>query len=516
MMFEKLVGRVRRRWKARDYMHRGHVLVASVGAAVLVTACGGTGGVDGRSESPGGNGNTSLTVGFAQEPPSWNYLQNASTAIRSLLMLNVLEPLLEEKEDGSFVPLLAESFEVSDDGLEYTFHIREATFHDGSDLSADDVVYSLSLSQESTLADLAGPYESVKTIEKVDEQTVRVVLSEPSQSFLEAMATDSALIVPEGSEGSLDRQPVGTGSFVFAEWRNGVEVSLDRHNDYWGEPPQFAQVTWRFITDPNAAINALLAGDVDLISPVNALDRVESAERQGYIAHETAGNEIHYVSLNAADEVFDDPRIRQAIAHAIDRDAYVAAIPVPLEPICVLVNPATESWNSDYCPYPYDPDQARQLLAEAGAEGLELRFPHLAGTAAPELFRQQLADVGITLKTEPLDLATFLEQVLERADYQFTTISGPQQIDSWKCPGWYLQDCFEEFDSLLNEANTSLDREEWTEKRREAVEIHAERAYLIPLANQDQITLHRDNLEGLKAHSSSSEFDLRGLRWTED
>lgn len=489
-------------------------LLIGLGVALAFTACSSKGAARDQSNS--------LVVASPQEPPDWDYVRNPSTAIRQVLVLNVLEPLLEKQEDGSFKPLVAESYKASKDGLTYTFTIREATFHDGSELSADDVAYSLNYNKSSTDGDVSAPFKAVKAIKKVDDRTVKVTLKKPSQKFLEGMSSHSALVIPEGGKGKLKKQPVGTGPFVFDKWRSGVQVGLKRHEDYWGDKPSFEHITWRFIGEETASVNSLLARDIDLITPIvgDGMERVKSVDQTaGFAAHLAAGAEITYLSLNAKEKVFDDKRVREAIAHAVDRQTLIdGALAGLAKPTCVFVNPATEQWNSDACAYSHDPARARELLAEAGANDVKLRFVYLKSNYFPpsmEILTQQLKDVGISVESQGLDLATYLDQIVGKADYELTHITGPQKIDSWTCPGWFTGDCVKNFDGLLREADASVERSGWADLRRQAVEMHAERAYLIPLANVDLITLHRDDLTGLKSFTSSSEVDLRSLRWKE-
>ncbi len=500
----------RSRWRSRSPW----VVIAGLALALLAASCGGGTGAGGAGS---GDGRDALTVTFSQEPANWNYLQNEATTIRSLLVLNVLEPLLDKQEDGSLEPLLAESYEVSDDGLEYTFTLREATFHDGAELSADDVVYSLEQSRASQLTDISGPYEPVTQIAKADDRSVVVTLSRPSQQFLEAMSSDSALIIPDGSVDSLQTSPIGTGPFSFQSWRHGAQVALERNEDYWGDKPAMRTVTWRFITDAQAAINALLAGDVDMIaaSTANTAQVDSVASTPGFAEQIVAGSEIVYLSLNADDPAFADERVRQAVAYSLDRQAFIDGTTGFGEPTCVLVNPPTEPWNSDYCPYPHDPDKARELLTEAGGLGLTLHYTYLEGTEnGVAIVTQGLEQAGFKVERERLDLATYIERVLTNGQYQLTHIAGPQQVDSWTCPGFFTHDCYAEFDDLLAQADRALDRTEWADLRREAVELQADRAFLIPAWTITFPTLHRDDLSGLKPFRSSSEVDLRGLQWS--
>ena len=478
---------------------------------LVSAACSDNGGTTGTQATK-----DSLAIAFEQEPSDWNYLRSPATAIRSLLMLNVLEPLLDKKEDGTLTPLLAESYTVSDDGLVYTFKIREAVFSDGSALTADDVVYSLEQARTTKLQDVSGRLKAVKQISKTDDRTVTVTLSTPSQRFLEAMSTDSGIVIPEGSANSLNKAPVGSGPFIFRAWKNGIQVDLDRNDRYWGQKSAVRTVKWRFIEDPTAAINALRADDVDMIAGFwgNKAQIDSITNTPGFAKNVIAGSNMVYLSLNADDPAFADARVRQAVAYSLDRQAFISGTGDNGRPACVFVNPPNVPWKSDKCPYPHDPDKARQLLTEAGKQGLNLRYTALSGTSAPPIVEQGLERAGFKVQIQYIDFPAYLDRVLTKAQYQFTHISGPQQIDTWVCPGFFTKDCYPEFDDLLARADRALDRSEWADLRREAVEKHAERAYLIPVNTTNVTTLHRAGLAGSKSFSSNSEVDLRGLHWS--
>lgn len=503
---------------------RWAVAAVPVVLALVVAACGGSSDDGGSGDAGVGDRpqTTTLRVAHPQEPPNWDYIQGAATAIRALLVHNVVEPLIEKMEDGSFEPLLAESFEVSDDGLVYVFRLREAQFHDGSAMTSEDVVASLELNRNSPNGGMSVAFEAVETIVATDERTVTVTLSQVSQRFLDGMSGNSGLIIPKGHEADLAQSPIGTGPYRFESWRPGVDVTLQRFDDYWGDLPYFETVDYRFIADETASLNALLAGDIDIVGSIlgEGIDRFAAIdETPGFVGATTAGFELTYLSMNADDPKFADERVRQAIAHAIDRQPILdGAFAGLAQATCVFANPPNVPWNSDYCPYPYDPDRSRELLAEAGVPDLTIDFKFLTIAEFPpimEVVTAQLQAVGITVETEGLELATYIEDILGEGEpnYQFTSLSGPQQIDAWVCPGWFTRDCVPEFDQLLLDADAAVDLEDWADLRREAIELHADRAFLIPVGNKDEVSVLRDDLVGLKPYRNASELDFRAMRW---
>ena len=210
-------------------------------------------------------GTTNLVMSTPQQPPNWDYTVGTATAINGVLFLNVIEPLLETQQDGSLKPLLA-SYEVTPDGLTYTFKLIKAKFHDGTDFDADDVLYSFEQYKKSPRPEISKTFDAVSNIEKVDASTVKVTLSRPSQAFLAGMSGLAGMMLPEGGLDNLAKAPVGTGPFSFGEWKPGIEVDVKRFEDYHGDKPYFENVRIRFIGDEIAAVNALMAGDIDLIN----------------------------------------------------------------------------------------------------------------------------------------------------------------------------------------------------------------------------------------------------------
>lgn len=499
------------------------IALAAVATAALVLSLAGP--ADAQA------GRTTLTWSHPQEPPNWNYWSTGASALSVPTFHNVLEPLVEKMGDGSIAPLLATSWEISDDGLTYTFTLREAKFHDGSDFDADDVVYSLMKNKESPQATLSTPLATVNSVEAVDARTVRITLSQPSQRLLPNLGLMSGIIVPEGAHETLDlaTQMIGTGPYVFGEYRPDVHLMLNRFEDYWGEKPHFTEVTHRFIPDETAAINALLAGEIDMVASVfgEGLDRIGTVARDDrFEVIIPAPFETNYMFLSTRSETLRDIRVRQAIAHAIYRDDYLQAAQAGYgETTCQWVVPFSEPWNNDYCPYEYDLEKSRALLAEAGHENLELDFPFVNVAEHPtikDIVVAQLAEAGITLNVRSLDLATWLEQVNRDGDYEFSNLTSNVSLESFVCNGGRQPlgrpdtvECVPEFDELVRNSDAILDRDEYIEAMAEMAAVFSEAAWVIPIHAKATPTLTRSDLVGHKPYRFRIEMDLRHLRWAE-
>ena len=501
---------------------RPKFLMRTVGALVAAVTVGGAALAETK---------TDLVWSHPQEPPNWNFLQTGATALTAPTLNNVIEGLVERLGDGSVAPLLAESWEISDDGLAYTFHLRDAKFHDGSDLDAGDVVYSILKNKDAGQSFIKVPLVPVEAVEAIDDRTVKITLSAPSQRLLGELGVTSGIIVPEGfyEEHDAASEMIGTGPYVFGEYRPDVHLILNRFDEYWGDLPYFEKITHRFIPDETAAINALLAGEIDMVASIfgEGLDRVASvAGSDEFKAVVPAPDPVNWVFLSTQVEALKDIRVRQAIAHAINRDDILAAGQSGYgETICQHVIPFTEPWNNGYCPYEYDPEKSRALLKEAGYENLTLDFPYLTIAEFPvikDILEVQMADVGITLETRGLDLATWLERAFRNGEYEFSNITGVANAQSFICGGGrepfgmdHSELCLEEFDELVRTSDTILDRDAYLEAMAEMVKVLADSAWVIDIHAKSTPTLAREELVGHKGYRYRAQMDARKLRWAE-
>lgn len=474
----------------------------------------------------------SLVTSHPQEPPSWDYWSVGATAISAVTFINVRQPLLEVLGDGSIAPLLAESWDISSDGLTVTFKLRDAKFSDGTGLDAKDVVYSLLKNKESPLGTISVPLSVVKDVTALDDRTVQLTLTMPSQRLMTELGMRAGIIVPDGAFENLEvaKEVVGTGPYIFSEYNPGVDVKLVRNEDYWGDAPYFENVTHRFIPDETAAINALLAGDIDVIGAVlgEGLERVDVINaRDGFDSYVPPPFEISYVFLDTTNEDLQNDSVRQAIAHGIERETLLIAGQNGLGlPTCQYVVPFNAPWNSEYCPYSYDSAKAKELLNAAGVEDLTLYFPSLMVAEFPalkEVLVSQMAQIGVTLDAKPLDLSTWFEQVWgDQGEYDFGSITDGVTIEAFHSDGGRApngkpttQVTTPEFDRLVDTADQIVDRDEYLAAMAEMAKVFTDDAWVIPLYAKSTPTLARTGLEGIKAYRNIMEFDLRKIRMTE-
>ncbi|WP_102106703.1 ABC transporter substrate-binding protein [Oceaniglobus roseus] len=465
----------------------------------------------------------SITVAIQLEPPNLDPTGGAAGAIDSVLYSNVFEGLTRFASDGSIVPGLAQSWDISDDGLTYTFHLKDGvTFHDGSTMDGEDVKFSLdrARAEDSTNAQ-KGLFAPISEVTVEDPLTVKVTLAQPTGSFLFNMAWGDAVIVSEESIADIATKPVGTGAFKFVDWVQGDRIDLERFDGYWGEPAKLAKATFKFISDPTAAFAAMMAEDIDAFvgypAPEN-LPQFEADPRFQVLVGNTEGETI--LAMNNGQKPFDDVRVREAVAHAIDRqeiiDGAMFGLGTPIGTHFAPHNPAYEDLTSLS---KYDPELSRKLLAEAGypdgfTTTLKLPPPSYARRGG-EIVAAQLRAVGIETEIENQEWAQWLETTFKGKDFGLTIVSHtePMDIGIYANPDYYFQYGKPEFVALMDRLNATTDPEGRTALLREAQEMIAKdyvNAYLFELAIP---TVAKAGLRGLWVNQPTQAVDLTGVSW---
>lgn len=340
-------------------------------------------------------------------------------------------------------PLLAKSWETSEDGLSTTFELQEGVkFHDGSDFNAevacwnfdrwyntppgvgqteDQSYYWISLFKGFAEGDLTDSVYESCTVD--GDNSITVSLTQPFAGFVAALSLPSfsmqskEAIEQYGASGQEDpsqseyatTHPTGTGPFKFVAWEKGTEITLERNEDYWGEPALLDEVQIIPIADPKARADALLNGEIDGFDLVGPAD-IPRLEDEGYQVLNRPAFNILYLGMNQAVKPLDDIRVRQAIAHAIDKEAVITnSMPEGTEPALEFVPDTVNGYTEDVPQYEYDPEKAEQLLQQAGQEDLTLEFNYPTDVTRPYMpspgdtfnaIRSQLEAVGITVKPQ--------------------------------------------------------------------------------------------------------------------
>ena len=469
--------------------------------------------------------NTDITVAMQLEPPHLDPTSAAAGAIDSVLYSNVFEGLTRFMGDGSVVAGLAKSWDISDDGLVYTFILHDnVLFHDGSTMDAEDVQFSLNRARadDSTNAQKA-LFASITDVSALDAKTVVVTLDAPNGNFLFNLAWGDAIIVAPESIDGIKQAPIGTGAFKFANWVQGDKIELTRYDAYWGTPAVLENVTFKFISDPTAAFASVMAEDVDAFvgfpAPEN-LPQFEADPRFQVLVGSTEGETI--LSTNNKMPPFDNVKVREALAHAIDRQAIVDGAMfgygTPIGTHFAPHNPAYVDLTGSSA---YDPELAKKLLAEAGfADGFETTLhlpPPSYARRGGEIIAAQLAQVGIKVQITNVEWAQWLETVFRGKDFGLTIVSHtePMDIGIYANPEYYFQYDNPAFQELMTNLNATTDPEARTALMGDAQRMISSdfvNGYLFQLA---QLSVAKAGVQGLWTNAPTQATDLTAVSWAD-
>ncbi|MFV0406122.1 MAG: ABC transporter substrate-binding protein [Propioniciclava sp.] len=463
-------------------------------------------------------------------PTSLDPTADAAAAGSQVMLYNVYETLIKIDGEGSLRPLLAQAWELSEDGLTYTFKLNPAaTFADGSPVDAAAVAANIERIQtEPVAAKLKTTMSLVASTEVVDPSTLEVQLTRPSNIWLYDMASTAGMIVDPDGFDALAEASAGSGPFAVQSWSPGDRIVLERNPQYWGTAARFDVVTFRYMADPNAMTAAMLAGELDVISNLqtpDALPQFSDTERFTVIKGTTNGEVVMGLNNGAApgneessagngNEALQDLRVRQALTHAIDKQALVDTVwggeGVVIGSMAVPTDPYYEDLAQTY---PYDPDKARALLAEAGHSDLTLRLKPAAipyASRSAQFIASQLEAVGVTVEVEELQFpARWLDVVYTNADYDATIIAHVEGRDlvTFTNPDYYWRYDNPELAALFAEADQA-DTAGYASGMAKASRLLAEDAAAIWLFNLPNIVITRAGISGVPHNATTESFDL--------
>jgi peptide/nickel transport system substrate-binding protein len=361
-----------------------------------------------------------LTVALDQTPDNLDPRIGQSAAAQRLDAL-IFSSLVRKSENLDIIPDLARRWEIPNPTT-YIFHLRDdVRFHDGRPLTSKDVRFTFRSMLDGAVRTIkAGhPLNLITEIDTPDPYTVIFRLKEPFAPFLWNLVNGTVGIVPDGSPADFNRNPVGSGPFQFVRYIQDQEIVLKRNDSYFGSKAEVATLRFKIIPEQVVIALELRKGSVDLALNVLAPDMVEVLRRDERLnVAQTGGTNYQYLAFNMADPVFRDVRVRQAFAYAIDRDAIIKYLwRAQARPAVSMLPPTNWAYNGDVTTYRYDPERARQLLREAGHEGLSFTYrlngDNATSVQTAAILQQQLREVGVSMQIKGTENATFLADVIK-------------------------------------------------------------------------------------------------------
>ncbi|PYE90020.1 ABC transporter substrate-binding protein [Phyllobacterium leguminum] len=466
-----------------------------------------------------------LTLAMVLEPPHLDPTAGAAGAIDEIVYANIFEGLTRIGANGEAQPALAKNWDISPDRKTYTFHLHQGVkFHDGAAFDANDVKFSLDRARapDSTNAQ-KGLFEAIDQVEVIDPATVKVTLKHPSGDFLYSLGWGDAVIVGRTSAATNKEKPIGTGPFKFQNWAKGSQVALARSSDYWGAKPALDKATFRFIPDPAAASAALLAGDIQAFPSFPAPESVPQFQADPRFKVEIGTTEGETIlSENNARPPFDNPKVREAIAHAIDRKAVIDGAMFGFgTQIGSFFPPHHPAYVDLTGERKYDPELAKKLLAEAGyLDGFKTTLklpPPVYARRGGEIIAAQLRSVGIEAQIILVEWAQWLEQVFKSRDYDLTIISHtePNDLNIFARDDYYFNYRNPAFKTLIAEISATPDGEKRNALYGEAQKTLSAGAPVAFLMQFPKIGIWDAKLEGLWKNYPIPANDLTAVKWAE-
>ncbi|OGR36593.1 MAG: hypothetical protein A2051_02555 [Desulfovibrionales bacterium GWA2_65_9] len=462
------------------------------------------------------------------------FLDNES----AMVIENIFDGLVRYRDDSTLIePALAESWTVSDGGLVYTFQLRQGVlFHDGTPCDAEAARFSLLRK-----IDPAHPYfrpqfskmdatlKGVRSVEANGRHSVRITLKAPDPLFLQALARHSAYIVSPAAVKALgddfDQRPVGTGPFVFVSWVKGERIVLEPNKKYFGGAPRIDALVFKVVTDPQVRMLELRAGNIQAMDGLTPAQQAEVRRNPALALDARPGMNVGYLALNTERAPLDNPKVRRAIAHAINRPALVKSIYQGMaSQALTLVPPGMQGYNPKASDAAYDPALARKLLRQAGLGGgfettlwaMPVSRPYMPQPDKIARFIQEnLAAVGIRARIVTCDWATYLAKAYagehdlcllgwvstgDASDILEHLLDRDNAVKPHASNISFFRD--QRVHDLLAQARTCDDQ-----KRREAlfaqVQVIAGReAPLVPLAHANQTLARSRRVQGIINHQS--------------
>lgn len=450
-----------------------------------------------------------LNVGIAQDLDSSLDPHKTVKAGTREVMFNVFEGLLKPDASGNLNPAVAESYTVSDDHLLYTFKLRSGVkFHNGQDVTPEDVIWSYQRCAEPDSADIiqVAAFAGVEMYAEGDD-TVCFQLQEPNNEFASYLTT--AVLPKDYAE--QDTQPVGTGPFKFVSRTAQESVVLERFDDYWGEKPELTKVTYKIIENADSILLSLQSGAVDVFAHLTTTQIAQLGD--GFHVEEGTMNLVQALYLNNAEKPFDDVRVRQALSYAVDRqqildlafDGYGTLLGSSMYP---AFSKYFDDSLTDY--YTYNTEKAKELLTEAGyPNGFDMTItvpsnyqPHM-DTA--QVIVEQLKAVGINATIQPVTWESWVQDTYSNRQFQSTVVG----VDASSMTASAMLSRFvstagnnfinysnADYDALYAQAQACYDDEEQTAMYKDLEKNLTENAANVYIQDMADFVAVRDGLEG--------------------
>ncbi len=466
-----------------------------------------------------------LVVQASTEPPGLDLTATPASATAGVVLYNIQECLVKVDRTGKIAPWLAERWNTTDN-RNYTFFLRKGVrFHNGRELKAADVkfVFERAMNPE-TKHPYPRYYEAIGDIIVKDDYTITFSLKTLNANFLLNLARQGSVIYPREAVETLKSAPIGTGPFRFEEWVRGDRIVLVKNPEYHGKGlPRLDRVTFRFITDPNAVLAALKAGDVDASLFGLGAEHVQELSRDARFAivvGDTTNDVI--LAMNNARKPFSDVRVRRAVTHAINKPDVLKGAMFGMGKILgTNVDPLNPYYVDMSGAAPYDQARARKLLAEAGYPNgfdavLRVSPQYQYTVRTGEILVDQLRKVGVSVRLEQIEWGQWLSRVWKEAEYDLTIIGHAESWDiaNYANPKYYFRYDSPKFQELFSKSEVTLDDKARRELYAQMQRMLVEDAPAVWLYMYPRLAVTKKGVQGLWKDLPVPAADLSEVAWT--
>ncbi|UCD79583.1 MAG: hypothetical protein JSW26_30045 [Desulfobacterales bacterium] len=441
---------------------------------------------------------------------------------------SVYDTLAEPDPSGKIVPALAKRWEVSSDALTWTFYLRkDVVFHNGDKLTAKDVKATFDrIMDTATASPKAKEFGAISAIETPDDFTVVLKLKEPASPLLATLASGWGAILPKNlieSGHDFGSQPIGTGPFELKKWVRDSQIILEKNKNYWMKGhPRLEQVIMHIIPERAVAVQGLISGQIDVAYLIDKDDLPILEASQDVKIEKSMTALILVMSINCSNPVLQDLRVRQAINHAIDKQKVLDVAYGGGKPIGTFMDHDNAYYKDFTALYPYDPEKAKNLLAEAGVGQqtvFELFLPqnYEVHVKAGEMYQDMLTKVGLNVKIKLVDWSTWISDVYRAAKYDLTVIGHTGKLDpDGTLAGYGTQSRYVKWINpraagMIEEARKVSGFENRKKLYDEVLKIMAEEVPFMYLGSSYRHTAVRKNVSEFRMTPILDTFDFR---WT--
>ncbi|MBT1017545.1 ABC transporter substrate-binding protein [Canibacter sp. lx-72] len=455
-----------------------------------------------------------ITVGLVLEPTNLNIRETAGVALDQILLDNVYQGLIALKPGtvNEYVPKLAASLpEVSADGKSYSFKLRSGVkFHDGSEFDSEDVVHSLTRGLNKEKLKLGGV-----EVKATGKYAVTVNLNEPNAMLNWLLAGRNGIIFSSTENNDLNNTAIGTGPFTLAQWQQGDRITLAKNENYWSEAAKLANVTFRFIPDGRAAVNALKDGTLDVHTALGSNLRDEFANNTEYKLVRASSTDVFTLAYNSNRAPFNNPDIRRAVSMAIDTDAIIQSQNGGGLPLGSPITELETGYKDLTAINAYDPQKAREVLTANGLSGsaITITAPNFYDQAPLDIIIEQLRAVGFDAKLELVEFSTWLKKVYSDKDYDISYVDHAEANDfaNYTNPAYYFGFNSPEVAKLYKKSLLALDTKTQEKLLTEAATLVAEQAPAKWLYNYTPTLVIRNGVTGFPTANTNSRLNMEDV-----